>query len=170
MWVHRVILITVILICCSQDPAMSDKDPEQTPEDFDLKEVHLEYNDPIVRQIKILLRARGYKPGEINDEITEELQKVIKEFELASGMEQTGKPSFEVYTQLLKAQGLGAVKVPQFGTKDGCKVSFRYSKESEVLVIKEKCKGDATRAPMESDGVVAVPGMQIDYIPTPFGQ
>ncbi len=138
--------------------------------DDDLKEVNLEYRNPLIRDMKILLKGRGFKPGDINGEDTEEFRNAIRQFEKSLGREETGQPTFDTYQLLLSAEGMTVLKVVDFRTKDGCAVTFRYSQESEVLVIKEKCKTDEGLSPVEDDGIVEVPGMSVDYVPTPFGQ
>lgn len=161
-------LLTIILLFLLVVPTAAAKKMLWTDEH--LKEVNLEYRNPLIRDMKILLKGRGYKPGDINGEDNEEFRNAIKEFEKASGREETGEPTFDTYQRLLAAEGINDLKIHDFTTKDGCNVSFRYSVESEVLVIKEKCTSESGLSPVEDDGEVAVPGMSIDYIPTPFGQ
>lgn len=161
----RTILVIMLLFFCTVPPAAAE---EEMWIDEDLKEVNLKYRNPLIRDIKILLKGRGFKPGAINGEDNEEFRNSIKEFEKAAGFEETGEPSFKNYKRLLESDSLEVLQVTAFKTQDGCTVSFRYSTESGVLVIQEKCKTDSGLSPVEDDGQVDVPGMQIDYVPEPF--
>ncbi|MCA9402529.1 MAG: peptidoglycan-binding protein [Candidatus Omnitrophica bacterium] len=161
----RTLLVMIMLLITLAVPSAAE---DEMWIDEDLKEVNLEYRNPLIRDIKILLKGRGFEPGAINGEDNEEFRKAIKEFEKTAGFEETGEPSFNNYKRLLEADGLGVLQVTDFRTMDGCAVSFRYSTESGVLVIQEKCKTDSGVSPVEDDGVVEVPGMQNTYIPEPF--
>lgn len=159
------LILILLLILCAPTYA---KDVLWT--DDNLKEVNLEFLDPLIRDIKILLKGRGFDPGMIDGQKTEEFSAAIKEFEKSLELEETGEPTFELYQKLLRADGVEILKRSEFKTKDGCSVSFRYSEESKVLVIKEKCKTETGLSPIEDDGMVDVPGLANDYIPVPFGQ
>ncbi len=110
-----------------------------------------------IRDVKILLKARGYKTGPINEELDDQTMGAIKLFEEAHNFKVTGQVSDEVYTKLIKLDDPKKLVTTQFDSKDGCKITVELI-ENKILKWGERCSIKTGWDPVGEDGVIRLPG------------
>lgn len=77
----------------------------------DARKVRSVEAEQVVRTVQHSLTTLGYEPGRIDGRVGEETERAIRAFEVAQGLQGTGRVSAEVFSLLARAMGARSARV-----------------------------------------------------------